>query len=201
MSTEATVFVVDDDDAVRRAVDLLLESVGLNSSTYASAEAFLADYDPASPGCLVLDVRMPGTSGLALQEILVSRGVEIPIIFITGHGDVATAVRAMKAHAFDFLEKPFNDQELLDRIHEAILHDARNRGERASSAEIAQRMAKLTRREGQIMAMVVEGKSGKVIASALDISEKTVQTHRARVMEKMRASSVAELVRMTARVG
>ncbi|MDJ0860956.1 MAG: response regulator [Gammaproteobacteria bacterium] len=201
MSTEATVFVVDDDDAVRRAVDLLLESVGLHSSTYASAEAFLADYDPASPGCLVLDVRMPGTSGLALQEILVSRGVEIPIIFITGHGDVATAVRAMKAHAFDFLEKPFNDQELLDRIHEAILHDARNRGERASSAEIAQRMAKLTRREGQIMAMIVEGKSGKVIASALDISEKTVQTHRARVMEKMRASSVAELVRMTARVG
>ena len=201
MSTEATVFVVDDDEAVRRAVELLLESVGLSSQTYASAESFLEGYDPGRPGCLVLDVRMPGTSGLALQELLIAKGLDIPIIFITGHGDVTTAVRAMKARAFDFIEKPFNDQDLLDRIHEAILQDARNRGERSSSAEIAERVATLTPREREIMAMIVEGKSGKIIASALQISEKTVQTHRARVMEKMRAKSVAELVKMTAKVG
>ena len=200
MSTEATVFVVDDDDAVRQALDLLLESVGLTAQTYASAEDFLQAYDPGRPGCLVLDVRMPGTSGLALQELLAARGVDIPIIFITGHGDVSTAVRAMKAHAFDFIEKPFNDQDLLDRIHEAISAGRPNRQERASSAEIAERVATLTRREREIMAMIVEGKTGKVMASALQISEKTVQTHRARVMEKMRAQSVAELVKMAARV-
>ena len=200
MSTEATVFVVDDDEAVRKAVELLLESVGLRSRTYASAESFLEDYHPDRAGCLVLDVRMPGTSGLALQERLVAQGIDIPIIFITGHGDVSTAVRAMKARAFDFIEKPFNDQDLLDRIHEAILQDARRRGERSSSAEIARRVATLTPREREIMAMIVEGKSGKVIASALRISEKTVQTHRTRVMEKMRAESVAELVRLASRV-
>ncbi len=200
MSTEATVFVVDDDDAVRQALDLLLESVGLSAKTYASAEDFLLDYDAGQPGCLVLDVRMPGTSGLALQEQLAERGVEIPIIFVTGHGDVSTAVRAMKAHAFDFIEKPFNDQDLLDRIHEAIAQDAKKRRERASSTEIAGRVNTLTRREREIMDMIVEGKTGKVMASKLRISEKTVQTHRARVMEKMRAQSVAELVKMAARV-
>ncbi len=200
MSTEATVFVVDDDDAVRQALELLLESVGLTAQTYASAEDFLQAYDASQSGCLVLDVRMPGTSGLALQELLAARGVDIPIIFITGHGDVSTAVRAMKAHAFDFIEKPFNDQDLLDRIHEAILQDARKRQERASSTEIAERVATLTRREREIMGMIVEGKTGKIMASALQISEKTVQTHRARVMEKMRAQSVAELVKMAARV-
>ncbi len=201
MSTEATVFVVDDDDAVRQALELLLESVGLAAQTYASAEDFLQGYDTGRPGCLVLDVRMPGTSGLALQELLAAKGVDIPIIFITGHGDVSTAVRAMKAHAFDFIEKPFNDQDLLDRIHEAILQDARRRQESARIMEIAERVATLTRREREIMAMIVEGKTGKIMASALKISEKTVQTHRARVMEKMRAQSVAELVKMAARVG
>jgi len=200
LSTEATVFVVDDDEAVRRAVDLLLESVGLKAQTYASAEDFLERYDPSWPGCLVLDIRMPGTSGLALQEILAAKGVNIPIIFITGHGDVSTAVRALKAHAFDFIEKPFNDQDLLDRIHEAIERDARNRQERASSAEVAERVAMLTRRERQIMTMMVDGKSSKVMASELQISEKTVQTHRARVMGKMGAESVAELVKMAGKV-
>ncbi len=200
MSTEATVFVVDDDEAVRQALELLLESVGLAAQTHASAEDFLRAYDASRPGCLVLDVRMPGTSGLALQELLAAKGVDIPIIFITGHGDVSTAVRAMKAHAFDFIEKPFNDQDLLDRIHEAILQDARRRQVSALSTEIAERVATLTRREREIMAMIVEGKTGKIMASALQISEKTVQTHRARVMEKMRAQSVAELVKMAARV-
>lgn len=200
MNTEATVFVVDDDEAVRRAVDLLLESVGLKAQTFVSAEDFLERHDPSRPGCLVLDVRMPGTSGLGLQEILAAKGVDIPIIFITGHGDVSTAVRAMKAHAFDFLEKPFNDQDLLDRIHEAIERDARNRQVRASSAEVAERVATLTRRERQIMAMMVDGKSNKIMASELQISEKTVQTHRARVMDKMRAESVADLVKMAGRV-
>ncbi len=200
MSTEATVFVVDDDDAVRQALELLLESVGLTAKTYGSAEDFLLAYDTGQPGCLVLDVRMPGISGLALQEQLTGRGVDIPIIFITGHGDVSTAVRAMKAHAFDFIEKPFNDQDLLDRIHEAIAQDARKRQERASSTEIVERVNTLTRREREIMDMIVEGKTGKVMASTLHISEKTVQTHRARVMEKMRAQSVAELVKMAARV-
>ncbi len=200
MSTEATVFVVDDDDAVRQALDLLLESVGLTAQTYASAEDFLQAYDASQPGCLVLDVRMPGTSGLALQELLAAKDVNIPIIFITGHGDVSTAVRAMKAHAFDFIEKPFNDQDLLDRIHEAILKDAGERQESEHSTEIADRVATLTRREHEIMAMIVEGKTGKVMASTLKISEKTVQTHRARVMKKMRAQSVAELVKMAATV-
>ncbi len=200
MSTEATVFVVDDDEAVRQALELLLESVGLTAQTYASAEDFLQAYDAARPGCLVLDVRMPGTSGLALQEQLAGRGVDIPIIFITGHGDVSTAVRAMKAQAFDFIEKPFNDQDLLDRIHEAILKDAGKRQESEHSTEIADRVATLTRREHEIMAMIIEGKTGKVMASTLKISEKTVQTHRARVMKKMRAQSVAELVKMAARV-
>ncbi len=200
MSTEATVFVVDDDDAVRQALELLLESVGLTAQTYASAEDFLQAYDADQPGCLVLDVRMPGTSGLALQELLAAKGIDIPIIFITGHGDVSTAVRAMKAHAFDFIEKPFNDQDLLDRIHEAILKDAGKRQESTRSTEIAGRVATLTRREREIMAMIVEGKTGKIMASTLKISEKTVQTHRTRVMKKMRAQSVAELVKMAARV-
>lgn len=200
MSTEATVFVVDDDEAVRRAVDLLLESVGLRAQTYASAEEFLERYDTSWPGCLVLDVRMPGTSGLALQEILVAKGVDIPVIFITGHGDVSTAVRAMKAHAFDFIEKPFNDQDLLDRIHEAIERDVRNRQERAGSAEVAERIAMLTPRERQIMTMMVDGKPNKIMASELQISEKTVQTHRTRVMVKMRAESVADLVKMAGKV-
>jgi len=200
LSTEATVFVVDDDEAVRRAVDLLLESVGLRAQTYASAEEFLERYDTSWPGCLVLDVRMPGTSGLALQEILVAKGVDIPVIFITGHGDVSTAVRAMKAHAFDFIEKPFNDQDLLDRIHEAIERDVRNRQERAGSAEVAERIAMLTPRERQIMTMMVDGKPNKIMASELQISEKTVQTHRTRVMVKMRAESVADLVKMAGKV-
>ena len=200
MSTEPTVFVVDDDEAVRKAMDLLLESVGLKGEAYPSAEDFLSAYDPGRPGCLVLDVRMPGTSGLALQEMLATQGIDIPIIFITGHGDVPTSVRAMKAHAFDFIEKPFNDQDLLDRIHEAIQWDADARQKRERTAEIAARIGSLTAREREIMRMIVDGKSSKVMAAELNISEKTVQTHRARVMEKMHAKSVPALVRMALKV-
>ena len=200
MSIEPTVFVVDDDEAVRKAMDLLLESVGLNGQAYPSAEDFLKAYDPSRPGCLVLDVRMPGTSGLALQEKLTAKGIDIPIIFITGHGDVPTSVRAMKAHAFDFIEKPFNDQDLLDRIHEAIEWDAKNRQEQAKTTEFVQLMRSLTTREREVMGMIVEGKASKVMAAELKISEKTVQTHRARVMEKMHAKSVADLVRMVIKV-
>jgi two-component system response regulator FixJ len=196
LSTEPTVFVVDDDEAVRQAMVLLLDSVGLKVETYASAEGFLEGYQASRPGCLVLDVRMPGTSGLVLQEMLAARGIDIPIIFITGHGDVPTSVRAMKAHALDYLEKPFNDQDLLDRINEAIERDATTRGDRAETAEIAARIGSLTRREREIMQLLVDGKSSKAMAMELNISEKTVQVHRARVMEKMQATSVAALVRM-----
>lgn len=200
MSTEPTVFVVDDDEAVRRAMELLFESVGLNREVYPSAEDFLRGYDPSRPGCLVLDLRMPGTSGLRLQEILAERGMDIPIIFITGHGDVATSVRAMKAHAFDFLAKPFNDQDLLDRIYEAIEWDLNTRRKRAGIAEIDALIGSLTPREREIMAMIVDGKSSKVMAADLNISDKTVQTHRARVMEKMHVKSVAALVRRVFKV-
>ncbi len=200
MSIEPTVFVVDDDEAVRKAMQLLLESVGLNGQAYPSAEDFLGAYDSDRPGCLVLDVRMPGTSGLALQERLAAQGIDIPIIFITGHGDVPTSVRAMKAHAFDFIEKPFNDQDLLDRIHEAIEWDANTRQKRAKTAKIAALIDSLTTREREVMGMIVDGKASKVMAAELKISEKTVQTHRARVMEKMHAKSVADLVRMVLKV-
>lgn len=196
LSTEPTVFVVDDDAAVRRALALLLESVGLKSQSFASAEEFLRDYDPSCPGCLVLDVRMPGVSGLALQERLIAQGVATPIIFITGHGEVSAAVRAMKAHAFDFVEKPFNDQDLLDKIYGALERDAQIRSEGAKTAEVAVRIASLTPRERKIMTMMVAGKPSRVIATELRISEKTVQTHRARVMEKMQTKSLATLTRL-----
>ena len=196
MSTEPTVFIVDDDEAVRKAMALLFDSVGLQGDAYPSAEDFLKAYDPSRPGCLVLDIRMPGTSGLALQEMLAAREIDIPIIFVTGHGDVPTSVRAMKAHAFDFIEKPFNDQDLLDRVHEAIERDANARRQRAGVAKINALIGSLTTREREVMRMIVDGKASKVIAADLNISEKTVHTHRARVMEKLHARSVVALVRM-----
>jgi len=201
LSTEPTVFVVDDDEAVRRALGMLLESVCLKAQSYASAESFLRDYDPSWPGCLVLDVRMPVISGLALQEMLIAQGVDIPIIFITGHGDVPTSVRAMKAHALDFIEKPFNDQDLLDKIYEAIERDAQTRQQRANTAEIAAYIASLTSREQEIMRMIVDGKPSKVIAIDLNISEKTVQSHRTSIMKKMRAVSLAALIKMALKAG
>jgi two-component system, LuxR family, response regulator FixJ len=193
---QKTVFVVDDDEAMRSSLQWLIESVGMQVQTYASADEFIRDYYPGRSGCLLLDVRMPGMSGLELQELFLRQGMRIPIIIITGHGDVPMAVRAMQAGAVDFIEKPFNDERLLESVRSAQDLDARQRSEQARRAEIATRLAHLTPRELEVMSMVTEGKANKEIASALGVSSKTVEAHRARVMEKMQADSLAELVRM-----
>lgn len=193
---EPTVFIVDDDEAMRDALDTLIRSVGIRTSLHASADEFLAGYDPEQPGCLVLDVRMPGMSGLDLQDALAKQGIELPVIIITGHGDIPMAVRAMRAGAVDFLEKPFREQELLHRIHQAVEQDAGARQDRAAKGEITARLASLTPREGQVLDLVVAGKPNKAIAGELGLSHKTVEFHRAKIMDKMRADSVAELVRM-----
>jgi len=196
MSTEKTVFVVDDDQAMRNSLKWLIESVGMRVETFGSANAFIDAYYPGRSGCLLLDVRMPGMSGLDLQELFLRQGIRIPIIIITGHGDVPMAVRAMKSGAVDFIEKPFNDELLLDSIRDALNLDDRQRSEQAERAEVAARLAHLTPREMEVMAMVTDGKSNKEIASELGVSAKTVEAHRARVMEKMDASSLADLVKM-----
>jgi len=193
---EATVFVVDDDDAMRESLTWLIESVGLNVETYASADDFLKSYYPGRPGCVLLDVRMPGMSGLELQGHLQQQQVTVPVIMITGHGDVPMAVRAMKAGAIDFIEKPFNDEQLLESIRNALSIDDTRRDEQAFKAEIASRLAQLTPRESEVMDMVTAGKSNKEIANTLGVSAKTVEAHRAKVMEKMEAGSLAELVRL-----
>lgn len=196
MSTDATVFVVDDDQAMRNSLKWLIESTGMAVRTFESADVFLASYYPGRAGCLLLDVRMPGMSGLELQAHMARMGHRLPVILITGHGDVAMAVKAMKAGAIDFIEKPFDDEDLLRSIHRALEYDERHRANRAARAEVAARLAELTPREHEVMAMVTDGKSNKDIAAALGVSAKTVEAHRARVMEKMRAESLAELVRM-----
>jgi RNA polymerase sigma factor (sigma-70 family) len=196
MSSEPTVFVVDDDQAMRTSLQWLIESTGMQVRTFESADAFLAAYYPGRAGCLLLDVRMPGMSGLELQSYLAREGYRLPVIIITGHGDVAMAVKAMKSGALDFIEKPFHDEDLLRSIRNALELDQRQRVSRANRAEIAARLAELTPREHEVMAMVTEGKANKEIAAALGVTAKTVEAHRARVMEKMRAESLAELVRM-----
>ncbi len=193
---ESTVFVVDDDDAVRNSMRWLVESVGLPVETYASAREFLETHDPNRPGCLVLDVRMPGMSGLDLQEKLHENGIVIPIIVVTGHGDVPTAVRAIKAGAVEFIEKPVNDQLLLDTIQRCIEKDAEYRRELAVRGAIEARYLLLTPREREVMAQVVAGEPNKVIARNLDLSAKTIEAHRAAVMRKMEADSLANLVHM-----
>jgi len=195
-----TVFIVDDDAPVRDGLKLLLRSVGHRVETYGSAQEFLDAYADDRPGCLVLDVRMPGMSGLDLQERLNERRAILPIIFITGHGDVPMAVEALQAGALDFLQKPFRDQELLDRIASALDKDAANRRELLELKQVAARFAELTPRERSVMNLVVQGKSNKVIAGDLDISQRTVEIHRARVMEKTQAGSLAHLVRMVLRL-
>jgi FixJ family two-component response regulator len=190
------VFIVDDDEAVRGSLRLLLKSVGLVPAPLASAREFLQKYDPGQPGCLVLDVRMPEMSGLELQEQLNRLGAVIPVIFITGHGDVPMAVEAMQAGAFDFLQKPFRDQDLIDRIQRALEKDGANRAVLEERAVIRQRLESLTPREREVLDMVASGKANKVMASDLGVSQRTVEIHRARVMEKMGASSLAQLVRM-----
>lgn len=201
MSKELTVFVVDDDQAMRGSLRWLIESVGMRVETFDSAHAFLDAYYPGRAGCLLLDVRMPVMSGLELQEYLGRREIRIPVIIITGHGDVAMAVKAMKAGAVDFIEKPFDDEHLLNSIRKALQYDEQHRALHARKAEIAARLAELTPREHEVMAMVTEGQSNKEIAAALNVSAKTVEVHRARVMDKMRADSLAELVRMALVVG
>lgn len=199
MEPEFTVFVVDDDADVLEAVDFLLHSVGLKVETYASAKEFLEAYDPLQPGCLVLDVRMPGMSGLELQERLEALESTLPIIFLSAHGDVPIAVHAIKAGAVDFLEKPFRDQELIDKVQDAIEVNARLRRDLAERNRIAGRIDALTPREREVMELVVQGKTNKAIASELGLSQRTVEIHRARVMEKMRAESLPELVQMVIR--
>ncbi len=201
MKDDLTVFVVDDDAALREALVLVMSSVGLAAEAYVSAEDFLNAYDPRRPGCLVLDVRMPGMGGLALQERLAARGIDLPIIFLTGHADVRMSVRAMKGRAFGFLEKPFNDQELLDQIRECLNGVVRTRQERDAAAEVAARIASLTDRERDVLERIVEGKANKVIAVELEISEKTVESHRARLMKKLAVRSLAALIRTAVKAG
>lgn len=179
---------------MRQSMRWLLESVGLLCEVYANAEEFLAAYDPQRPGCLVLDIRMPGLGGLGLQERLLGQGVSLPIIFVTAHGEVASAIRAMKGGAIDYLEKPFSDQVLVDRVREALDLDQRLRRQRKQQTETARRLAHLSPRQRQVMDMIVEGKSNKVIAGQLGIREKTVEVHRAQLMRKLGVSNVAALV-------
>ena len=188
--------VVDDDTGVRNAMRLLLKSVGLESALYASAQEFLAAYQPSQPGCLVLDIRMPGMSGLELQEQLNLRGAVIPVIFMTGHGDIPMAVEAMQHGAFDFLQKPFRDQDLLDRIQRAIAKDAELRKSLGEHERIRAHLDSLTPREREVLDLMTKGKQNKAIAQDLGVSPRTIEIHRARVMEKMGAQSVAELVHM-----
>jgi two-component system response regulator FixJ len=194
--SQALVFVVDDDEAVRSSTKLLLKSVGLPAVTYSSAQEFLDNYDPLQPGCVVLDVRMPLMSGLELQQLLNIRGAIIPVIFITGHGDIPMAVEAMQHGAFDFLQKPFRDQDLLDRVQRALEKDRVNRMQLREKTRIQERRESLTPREREILELMTRGKPNKVMAADLGVSQRTVEIHRARVMEKMGASSLAQLVRM-----
>ena len=191
-----TVFVVDDDEGVRNSLRFLLKSVGLATRALASAQEFLDNYKPQQPGCLVLDVRMPGMSGLELQQQLNVRGAVIPVIFITGHGDVPMAVEAMQQGAFDFLQKPFRDQDLIDRIQRALERDGQNRAALAQHARIRERLESLTPREREVLALMTRGMPNKVMAAELGVSQRTVEIHRARVMEKSGAGSLAQLVRM-----
>ncbi|QGQ25981.1 response regulator transcription factor [Gimesia benthica] len=193
---EATVFVVDDDPAIRKSLRWLIESVGLKVQTHELASEFLESYSPDHPGCLVLDVRIPGMSGLELQEKLRERGYDIPVIIVSGYGDVPMAVRAMKAGAVDFLEKPVSDQVLLDYIQKGIERDIKNKANRLQNKELVERKATLTRRENEVMKYVVSGFSSREIAEKLNVSFKTVEAHRAKIMKKMQAKSVPKLIQM-----
>jgi len=191
-----TVFVVDDDEGVRDSLRFLLKSVGLPTKTLGSAAEFLDSYDVNEPGCLVLDVRMPAMSGLELQQQLNIRGAMIPVIFITGHGDIPMAVEAMQHGAFDFLQKPFRDQDLIERLQKALAKDALNRTELKQRDQIRTRFDTLTPREHEVLVLMVRGLPNKIMAAELGVSQRTVEIHRARVMEKTAAGSLAHLVRM-----
>ena len=192
---EATVFIVDDDDAVRDSLGLLMKSVGLKARVFDSAESFLENYKPADTGCLVLDIRMPGMSGIELQRELSNRKGELPIIFITAHGDIPMAVEAVRNGALDFVQKPFDDKELVGKIEKALSESQQRQEDDLERAEIRRRASTLTAREQEVMSQVVQGKANKVIAGDLGVSQRTVEIHRARVMEKMQAGSLAHRVR------
>jgi FixJ family two-component response regulator len=201
MAEAAVVFVVDDDASVRKSLSRLISEAGYTVQTFASAREFLARPPSAGPSCVVLDVRMPGLNGLDLQHTLASAAHEIPIIFITGHGDISMSVKAMKAGAVDFLTKPFAGKELLGAIERAVAKDTRDIRAEARTDEIRERVKLLTPRESQVFALVVTGMLNKQIAAELGVGEKTIKVHRARVMDKMRAGSLAELVRLADAVG
>jgi FixJ family two-component response regulator len=196
-----TIFVVDDDPAVLKSLGRLLRSAGLHVETCNSPQDFLARHNPALPGCLVLDVAMPGLNGLEVQQALAAIGDERPIVFLTGHGDIPTSVEAMKRGAVDFLTKPVNAEDLLKAIHSAIVKDSVRRLERDEVEEFKQRLATLTPREREVLPYVISGRLNKQIAGELGTAEKTIKVHRGRVMEKMKVQSVAELVRLAERLG
>lgn len=193
---KSTIFIVDDDAAVRDSLSALLEADGFATETFESAKAFLAGYKPKDACCVIADIRMPDMDGLELQEEIIRRAWGLPVIIITGHGDVPLAVRAMKAGAVDFIEKPFDDDVLRASIERGIAQSKRTRGESALSQEVGARMAELTAREREVMEHLVAGRPNKVIAHRMDISPRTVEVHRGRVMEKMHARSLSDLVRM-----
>lgn len=201
MNADASVFFVDDDDALRRATQRLLADHGFDVRAYASAEEYLSAYDPRAPGCLLLDLRMPGASGLEVQLALEQRGGPPPIVFLTGHADVPSCVEAMKHGAFDFLEKPVSEARLVTAITRALERDRVRRRELAERAVLERRHETLTPREREVLIAIIAGHLNKQTAFRLGISERTVKLHRARVLEKMRADSVADLVRMAARLG
>lgn len=192
----ATVFVVDDEEPICDSIALLLRSVGVATRTYTDPRAFLEGYTLDQPGCLVMDVRMPKMSGLEVQQEMNRRNFTLPVIFITGHGDVPMAVEAMRAGAVDFLQKPFKDDELIRRVQKALEQDARERAALRKHDEIARRWAELTPREREVAERIVDGQANKVVALELDISERTVEIHRARIMQKMETRSLAHLVQM-----
>jgi len=197
MNSDVMVYIVDDDAAVRRSLAMLMQSVGYKVKSYASAREFLDAFDLSLAGCLVLDVRMPEISGLDLQQMLVQNKIKIPVIIITGHGDVPMAVRAMKEGAVDFIEKPFHDQDLLDSISRAIASSVENQKQRNGQIKFLKLFSSLSPREKQVMETLVAGKQCKVIASELGISPKTVDVHRSHIMEKMQVKSLVELVRLS----
>lgn len=194
MSPETTVWIVDDDAALRNALRFLVESIGLPVQTCGTSEELLASYDPSLPGCIVVDVRMPGMSGLELQDELDRRGRHVPLIFLTAHGEVSMAVRAVKKGAFDFVEKPFSNQALLDRIREAVAADGAARGADADRRAARDRLERLSPREHEVLERIAQGHSNKQIASDLGVATRTVEFHRGRIMQKMQADSLAALL-------
>ncbi len=201
MSSSSTIFVVDDDPGILNSLAWLLGSVRLEVETYDSGQRFLQALDRDRPGCLLLDLRMPGMGGLEVQQTLTARGITMPVIFVTGHGDVPGAVRALKAGAFDFFEKPFNDHDLLARIHEALAHDEEVRAERTLKASVLERVESLTSRQKGILDLVVAGATSKDIALRIGLSPSTIEGHRIKILKTMKATGLADLVRMITSAG